>query len=265
MSSPDFIVLGAQGLIGSAVFERLRASGATVLSVERDNYETTKGTSGGVLVNCDGNSSRFRANQDPAWDFRASVDSVALSIFYFRLNTYIYLSTVDVYNHVYRPATTMEETRIDSQALMPYAFHKWLSERLVERYASSSVILRLGTALGPRMTKNPIYDLLHGNPLFISPESEISFIDTATIAESVVQVLAESPSKEIFNVASTGASRIKAIADKLRLQPSLASEADKTRYCYRINNSKISRLMGMPTSDEVVSRFLDLTPEFHSL
>ena len=118
-------------------------------------------------------------------------------------------------HRVDHPDYTREETPVLDQELVPYAFHKWVSERLVERYAPHSVILRLGTAFGPQLKKNPIYDLLHGNPLFISMESRLSFIDTATIAESVMQVLHASPQKEIYNVAATGSARIKGVAAKL--------------------------------------------------
>ena len=47
----------------------------------------------------------------------------------------------------------------------------------MQKYCLSSIILRLGTVLGDNLIKGPIFDLLNGNPLHMSYNSNLSFID----------------------------------------------------------------------------------------
>lgn len=257
MSSTDVIVLGSEGLIGSAVSRTLESNGLTVTRVHRGSYIAHKGLEAAVLINCNGNSLRFRANQDPHWDFQASVASVEASLFDFKVARYVYLSTVDVYNRVDSLQTTTESTTIVPKDLMPYAFHKWLAERIVERHAPKSLILRLSTVIGPDLKKGPLFDLVNDKPLFMSLDSEISFVDTHTIAAALVALLIAPEASGIFNVAPTGASRLANVAKRIQKAPMLAPEASGTLYHYAIANQKISGYIPMPTSDHVVQRFLE--------
>lgn len=81
MSDAPYIVLGGTGLIGSAVCEYLQSRGKPVISVNSRNYKDYIGMHTKVLINCNGNSFRYRANQDPCWDFEVSVTSVERSLF----------------------------------------------------------------------------------------------------------------------------------------------------------------------------------------
>ncbi|MFP6621165.1 MAG: hypothetical protein VB877_17610, partial [Pirellulaceae bacterium] len=77
-----------------------------------------------VVINANGNASRFRAEQDPWFDFEASLVPVYRSLFDFEYERYVFLSTVDVYNDTGSSECTREETVIDSLALGAYGFHK---------------------------------------------------------------------------------------------------------------------------------------------
>lgn len=256
MSEVSYIVLGGTGLIGSAVLRYLQGRKETVLSIHSKNYAEFVGAKAQVLVNCNGNTFRFRANHDPKWDFEASVATVQRSIFDFGFDMYLFVSTVDVYNILDDPSRNHEEVEIHFERLMPYAFHKWLAERIVERYAYRSVILRVSTALGPGLRKNPIYDLLNERQLYMSMESEISFIDTATIARCVGTAVDMNPRHEIFNVAGTGSVQLRDIEVRLNRKARLAGDAEKTTLRYNINNTKLSRIMPLPTVREVVDGYL---------
>lgn len=251
-----YIVLGGTGLIGSAVREHLERRGETVISIHSRNYVEWIGARTKVLVNCNGNTFRHRANRDPKWDFEASVATVQRSLFDFGFELYLYVSTVDVYNVLDDPGQNHEDATICPEMLMPYAFHKWIAERAVERYAPRSAILRVGTALGPGLRKNPIYDLLSGQPLFMSLDSSLSFIDTRTIARCVSAIVECGCEREIFNVAATGSVRLRDIVAKLAAGARLAAGAEQTIYRYNINNSKMSRLVPMSACCEVVDNYL---------
>lgn len=256
MSKPSIIVLGGTGLIGSAVCDQLRRNSHSVLALNSRNYNQHAGAAAEVLINCNGNSYRYKAAQDPAWDFAASVVSVEKSLFDFKCQRYFYISTVDVYDEVANPAQNHEEAAINQGRLHPYGFHRWLAERLVERFAKGALILRTGTVVGPAVKKGPLFDLANGGPLHMSLESELSLIDTATIAEIIAQFIATPPTHLIINLTGTGAAKLSALCETLGCSAILATGAEQIVHRYNINNSRLRNLFPVPTSNEIGSRFL---------
>jgi len=256
LTGGSYIVLGGTGLIGSALCAHLRQEGRSVVSVTSANYDVHRGAAADVIVNCNGNSYRYRANRDPRWDFTASVTSVEQSLFDFGFDLYVYISTVDVYDHRDDPGCNHEAVAIDPTGLDAYGFHKWLAERLVERFARKSLILRVGTAVGPGLKKGPIYDILAGNPLRMSLDSELTLIDTPTVARAVTTLAVSAPSREIFNVTGTGPVRLQDLEARVPGRITVAPEAEATRYRYHINNERIRSVLPVPTSREVAEGFL---------
>jgi nucleoside-diphosphate-sugar epimerase len=255
-STRSFIVIGGTGLIGSAVVAHLRGLGHDVLALDSRSYDGALGQAADVLVNCNGNTFRFKANGDPHWDFQASVATVERSLFDFRVGLYIYVSTIDVYPVRDDPARNGEDSPIDPGSIDHYGFHKYLSERLVERYAPRSVIFRCGTAIGPGLKKGPVFDLLESRPPFLAGESTLSLIDTPRVAEAVSAVVAAGPSRAIINLTGTGPARVADLAAATgRLwQPALGSELPL--YRYDINNDRLRGLIPVPSSLEIGRRFI---------
>ncbi|MBM3820407.1 MAG: NAD(P)-dependent oxidoreductase [Acidimicrobiia bacterium] len=255
----DYLVLGSTGLVGSAVAAHLQAAGRSVVGVHSRNYAASIGASARVLVNCNGNSYRYKAEQDPAWDFDASVRSVVRSLVDFRFDLYIYLSTIDVYGVLDDPARNAEDASIVPERLPPYAFHKWLAERCVERSARRYAILRVATVVGPGLKKNPVFDLLHDRSLFLSPDSTLSLIDTDTVAEVVAAIGSADAPSQILNVAPCGSVSVHEVAARMGVTPRLADGGSDIVYRYDINNRRIQRLLPMPTAHQVVERFVEGT------
>jgi nucleoside-diphosphate-sugar epimerase len=256
MTDTDIIVLGGTGLIGSAVREHFEGQGRSVLSVGSTDYAAKVGARANILINCNGNAVRHLAQKDPKWDFEASVATVERSLLDFKYDLYIYISTVDVYNAPEDPARNHEDAAIRQTELHPYAFHKWLAERVVERFASRWVIARVGTVIGPGLKKNPVYDMLTGYPLHMSLDSELSLIDTPTIARCLEAIVGMRPEREIFNVAASGAVKLRDLQRTIGTAGSLAPGAELCVYRYNINNAKMARLIALPTSWEAVTAFL---------
>lgn len=251
----DYIVLGGTGLIGASLVAWLREQGRGVLPVSSKNYAEHVGARTKVLINCNGNAVRFLARKDPEWDFDASVVSVHRSLQDFEADLYLYVSTVDVYNRVDDPATNHEGVGICHAELDVYAFHKWTAERLVERFARRSAILRVGTVVGPGLKKNPIYDLLQGHPLHMSLDSELTVIDTGTIARSVEAIVRAEPQREIFNVATSGSVKLRTFQEQTGRPWSYAPGAEQIVYRYHINNEKLACLLPLPTGWEALAAF----------
>lgn len=256
MPKPSLIVLGGTGLIGSAVCSRFARDGHPVIAINSKNYASHLGASADILINCNGNSYRYKAAQDPRWDFDASVLSVEKSIFDFACNRYVYISTIDVYPEVSDPTRNHEESLIDPQLLHPYGFHKWIAERMVERFAKNPLVLRVGTMIGPGVKKGPLFDLLHRQPLHMSPDSELSLVDTDTVTEALVHLLATPPAHRIINLTGTGPVSLRQLCSDAGLEWTLAEGAERVVHRYHINNDRLRTVFPAATSHEIGRRFL---------
>ena len=256
MPETPYIVLGGTGLIGSAVCAYLESQGKSVVSVNTRNYKDNIGKRAKVLINCNGNSFRYRANQNPCWDFEVSVTSVERSLFDFKTDHYIYISTVDVYNMKDDPAQNHENCTIDTVKLDSYGFHKWLAESLVQKFAARSVILRLGTVIGEKLKKGPIYDILNEQELHMSLDSELSFIDTKNIARAINVIIDKGIKDEIINVTGTGSVRLRDLQHKLPFPIRVAPGSETVKHSYNINNTKLCDILPIHTSMEITEEFL---------
>lgn len=251
-----FIVIGSTGLIGSEICRQVREKGFEVLGIHSSNYEEYVGHCADVLVNCNGNTYRYRANQDPKWDFQASVESVQRSLLDFKVDLYVYLSTIDVYSNREDPACNHEAAEIQVGGLDVYGFHKWVAERLVEKYASRHLIFRCGTALGPALKKGPIYDLLNNQPLHMSLDSTLSLIDTDLIVKMLLTLVAADVKDQIVNVTGTSPACLRDLQEQAALPATFVEGAENVLYAYNINNEKFNTWMDVPESAEIGRTFI---------
>ena len=257
MQPVSVVVLGAAGLVGSAVSSHLRSLGCPVIPVERADQPLSTPIQADVVVNCNGNSYRFRANQNPRWDFEASVLTVEQSLFDISTRLYIYISSVDVYSVLHDPSRNCETAPIQPSSLDVYGFHKWIAERIVEKFAPRWSILRLGTVVGPGLKKGPVFDLLQGLPLFMSLDSLLTLVDTHTITR-VVELLIDRPGESgILNVTGTGSVLLRELAACAPHPPRLAPGAESKVYRYHVDNSRLRSLLPVPSSLEIGRRFLE--------
>jgi nucleoside-diphosphate-sugar epimerase len=182
--------------------------------------------------------------------------SVEKSLFDFKFKRYFYISTIDVYESLGDPRRNQEETVVDPGKLHPYGFHKWLAERLVERFAKNPLILRVGTVLGEGMKKGPLWDLINNEPLHMAVESELSLIDTLTIKSAIAAFVAKPPAHLVINLTGTGAACLRTLCERLGLTWRLAPGAEQVRYRYNINNDRFRGIFPAPDSQEIAVRFL---------
>lgn len=248
-------VLGGGGFVGSAFVRRAAALGEEHRAVTRDLYDSLAGTGCDLLVNANGNSRKYRAEEDPAWDFDASVRSVMRSLIDFTYDTYVYISSVAVYHDPGAHDETSEGVAIDPAALSSYGMHKYLAEQLVRRYAKRWLIVRLGGVVGPGLVKGPVLDLVRGDRLWVSPRSEFQYIHTDRLAEVVDQLLAAGHLNQVVNVTGRGALPLAAIGALLgREDVTAASEAPVERW--DVDVTRADRLVGLPTTVETVEAFV---------
>ena len=257
MKSVKCIVLGGKGLVGSSIVSRLDSNGYHVISVDIENYNDYIGEYCDVFINANGNTYRYKANSEPLWDYNSSVSTVVKTFSDFKYNKYIYFSTIDVYNNLYEKKSNMESVYINPTKHDYYGFHKWVSERLVEKYCLNYIILRLGTVLGDKLKKGPIYDLLHNNTLYMSIKSKLTFIDTDSIANAIMLLMVENNSADIFNVSGTGYVEVQELMKKYSFDSPIDKNSANDVYKYNINTQKINELISIDSTINIVDRFID--------
>jgi len=256
MNKDNYLVIGGNGLVGKSIVNRLKLEKKDVISIGTGNYNDFIGEKTNILINANGNSYRFKANNEPFWDYKKSIQSVYNSFNDFRYDKYIYLSTVDVYNNLYNPSRNSEEVNIEPSKLDYYGFHKWVSERLVEKYCANSIILRLGTVLGKNLKKGPIFDLVNNNQLHISKKSQLTFVDTETISDVVLGLVKMNKNNEIYNLTGSGFVELNHLINIFSFQNLSKIENKRIIHKYNINIKKINSYFHLPTSIEIAENFI---------
>jgi nucleoside-diphosphate-sugar epimerase len=251
-------VIGAGGFVGSAFVRRLRADPECRLrEVTRANYDDEKGRSADVMIDCSGNSRKFLAEELPAQDFDLSVGQRLRTLADFPAAVHVHISSVDVYHELGSPEGTREGVVIDVARVSNYGFHRLLAEELVRHYASGWLIVRLAGMVGPGLKKNPVHDILHGQPLRIHPDSRYQFLNTDDVARLVLELVDANVGKEVFNVCGQGTISPRAIAllAGRALDLSLVDPAVPPRVV-DASVEKLRARAAVPSTEATVSEFL---------
>jgi nucleoside-diphosphate-sugar epimerase len=198
-------IIGANGFVGSAFARLLKNQpGVKLTGVTRESYVEWRGLESDVLIDAAGNSRKFFADQSPAAEFEASVTHRLRTLLDFPARIHLHLSSVDVYNDLTSPDTTREDAPVDISRSSRYGAHKLLAEQLVRHYASRWLIVRFAGMVGPGLRKNPVYDILRGEPLRIHPESRYQFLHTDDAAQIAWGLAQSGATGEVFNVCGDG-------------------------------------------------------------
>lgn len=226
-----------------------------ITSINKDNYQTQIGKSFDIVINANGNSKRFWANQNPQDDFTASTVSVYNSIFDFPSSIYIYISSPDVYeNHTSAQYTSEDET-INTENLSPYGLNKYLSELIVKKYKEKFLILRSSMILGKNLRKGPFFDIIHGKSLYISLKSQLQLITTQAIATIIKTFLEKAILNEVINIGGEGSFSLIKIQDYFNKEINISPEAETQ--VYEMNVKKLKSLYPqLRSSQEYLKEYL---------
>ncbi len=249
-------VLGGKGFVGSAFARVAREQGHEVTIVTRQNYRRYRGTRCDWLINANGNSRKFLADANPAAEFDASVASVLRSLLDFSCKRYVLLSTIDVYPQVNAPRRNHEKAAIQPEQLSRYGLHKWLAEQLVRRYAPRWLVIRLGGMVGEGLWKNPIFDILHSQPLRVHVDSTYQYLNTDEVARIVLALVRQQPSNDVFNVCGYGLISLREVASMVpgwRLR--YANDKPRKEH-YEVNTAKLRSWMPVPSTRSTVQQYV---------
>ncbi|HQR04678.1 MAG: NAD-dependent epimerase/dehydratase family protein [Proteobacteria bacterium] len=250
------ILIGGGGFVGSGFARYLASRDIPFVSVDRANYDACIGMECDVLINANGNSKKFLARDDPKSEFQASVASVRNSLADFKFRKYVFLSTSDVYPDCSDPTLTSEAQPLPVAGQSPYGFHKHLAELCVRHAAREWLIIRQGGFVGQGMKKNAIFDVLHGDRLWVHPDSRFQFIDTEDSARLIMGLVEGGITNEVFNLSGMGTIPVREI---MRLAGrSVPVVPDAAVVHCEVMLERISRYCSIPGTVETVRAFLSV-------
>lgn len=249
------LVLGAGGFAGSAFLRILPQLGHECVSITRENYGSMVGTKGHVLINANGNSAKYLAERDPVGEIDRTITSVMRSCLDFAVDTYVLLSSADVYPCQSDPKLNSERVEIAVEKLSAYGLSKYLAECVVRNRCAHWLILRLGGLLGPGLRKNPVYDLLAGQPLRVHSDSLFGYIHTEEVARIVAHLLQQRLTNEIVNVCGKGVVSVREMLAWVGRTPE-GADPSLPRIHYEINNEKLATFWKIPSSSATARDFI---------
>lgn len=249
-------IVGGNGLTGSAIARYLKTTFQKFEIIQRENKEEFFGRQCDILIFANGNAIKYKANQEPFFDFNASVTSIAEYIHKIDFKKFILISTVDVYNDKSDLKKTQENFDIDFINLDTYGFHKYMVEKYVMHFCDNYFIFRLPGLVGKGLKKNPIFDYISiGKKVMISPESELNFINTDYVAKTIFKILETDLKNEIFNLAAKNSLKIKDIKNVIGIESEYTNESKNNVQKYQINTNKIQKYVELPTSEESIKEY----------
>jgi nucleoside-diphosphate-sugar epimerase len=251
-------IIGAKGFVGSAFARLLQSSSDVKLTcVTRENFDSHSSAHSDVVIDTSCNSKKYLAEENPAAEFELSVVHCLKTLQRFPAALQVHISSVDVYSDLTSPATTHEDSPIDLAIVSNYGLHKLLAEQLVRHYAPRWLILRLAGMVGTGLRKNPVFDICHGQPLRVHPDSRYQYMSTDDVARIAWELVTRNISGEIFNICADGTITMREIAKLAgrELNLSLAASRDASRIV-EASNGKIHKLFQIPKTYETIKQFV---------
>ena len=247
-------LIGAAGFVGSAFARLLKArKGIALTEVTRQNCGHLSGVQSDLVIDAAGNSLKYLADREPVKEFDGSVVHRLRTLFDFPAEFHLHISSVDVYSDLTSQECTREDYAIDLARTSHYGLHKLLAEQLVRHYAKRWLIVRLAGMVGPGLKKNPVFDILNGHPLRISPDSQYQFMHTDDVARIVWSLFEAGGAGEIFNVCGEGLISPREIAELAgrKLDLTLLPAHTEPRVV-NVSLDKINRLVALPKTAETI-------------
>lgn len=249
-------VTGATGFLGYYVCQKISESGCQVVKFNSRNFdirEPVELPNVDVVIHLAANSKVYLARKHVFEDFRINGLGTLHLLEAMRksgVKKIIYISSTRVYKN---QINAREEDPVGmNSAGGPYGLSKLIGEFYVQEYANSYnldyVIFRLSGLYGPRMYKNPLFDIIRGFmnnetiKLYQHISSEMDFIYAKDAAEGISKGLEWN--NEILNLSSGTGYKLIDIYDILKnmfnIEPPL--EYGKEHICMTANNDRIKSL-----------------------
>lgn len=245
-------IVGAGGFLGSAVFEHAKSLGHQAVPIYR-NTELDKDDAFDLVINANGNSKKYLAENEPEVDFQANNMATfsTLKRFVSSHTTYIHFSSGEVYGDKLK-AGCDEEAPLEDVDKSAYGSSKYISELIVREYKKDAIVMRLGGLVGEKLSKGPIFDILNGQKLRLNLDSQMQFINTKTVSRIAFE-LAVSRQSGIFNCAGRGSLLLRDIAQLLHKNATTFDEVPL--FISNIGISKLEKFVSVPNTRDELMQF----------
>jgi len=224
--------------------------------ITRENKKKFFGKKCNVIIDCNGNGSKRKANDNPSFDFEASVKSVVDNLNNIKFNKYIYISTIYTYKNLTKKSETFEDKNKNTDEISPYGLNKRIAELYVKKLSPKYLIFRLPFVIGPGLKRNSVYDLTHYKKTFYTFNSEINWIHTDTIAKSVITILKKNINNQTFNLVSKDSITIDKVVKLCNLKKNEVLPSKRTFEKTHINSKKISKYVRLSNSTDEVKKYV---------
>lgn len=162
-------VIGANGYVGKALYKVLIGSNQySVTAVTRENYTEMQKQAYDIVINSAMPSARFKARNDPMWDFRETVTKTADIVYGWNYKKLVQVSTVSA------------RCQLDTV----YGRHKAAAEKLCE--FGDNLIVRLGAMYSNDLSKGVLVDMIQGKKVFVDGNSRYCFTSRDFVASWIV-------------------------------------------------------------------------------
>ena len=173
-------VIGANGYVGKALYDALvQLPQYSVTAVTRGNYAEMQKKSFDIVINSAMPSARFKAKNDPAWDFAETVSKTADILYSWKYTKFVQVSTVSA------------RCQLDTV----YGRHKAAAEKLCD--FGTNLIVRLGAMYSNDLSKGVLVDMMEGKKVFVDGDSRYCFASRDFVASWIATHLDRSGVVEI--------------------------------------------------------------------
>jgi nucleoside-diphosphate-sugar epimerase len=244
-------IIGHKGFIGSALIRACQKFGYEFMGITRLDVIASNCD---VIIDCNGNSKKFEVNANRNVGYISIVGSVIDRLKETRIDQdYVYISSGEVYGFQQKLSSEIDE--INLQDISDYGMLKYEAEKLVRQSRNNHIIVRPSGFVGVGLQKNPIYDLLNGNKLYVHPESCFQFCDVDWFADTIVW-LALNKKFGVWNVSAKDTITLNEVSAITKLGINQISVDAKIEH-HELALNKLQNWLEIPSTRAVVSSYIE--------
>lgn len=168
----NILIIGCSGFIGETIYNCFKHKFKSVTGITKHaDINEFDSIVYDVVINANGNSKKYLANNNPFEDFKLSTSSVYESLFNFKYRKYIYISS------------------IEAETSSVYGFNKSLSESIVRKYCNDYIIIRPSTVIGKEMKKGLVKDIIENQKVYLTENSSLQLITVNEIVNVIHHII----------------------------------------------------------------------------
>lgn len=210
MQYKKIAVVGSAGFVGEQVARAVQDLGnIDLIQIRRGDAMADLLQPADLVIHAANPARRFRAEQDPAMDFKETVDKTAELLRLAGERRFVLVSSLSCRTQI---GTT-------------YGRHRRACELLAAQ--AGALIVRLGPMFGGSRKRDVLHDILANKSVFVSAETRYAYVDVAWAGKKIVE-LALGTRQGLIEAGARTAVKLSAIRDRFE-STSIFSGPDDTQ------------------------------------